>query len=1043
MITKIRNFKSKVCLLMLLLFSNLALSLESDYFVTTWNPTFAGVGNYVVTIPTKPGLTYNYSVDWDNDGIFDEFNVTGDATHSYGLPGAKTIRIVGNFPRIFINNGSERLKILSIDQWGTNPWTSMRRAFWGAENLVNNATDTPNLINVAHLHAMFKGAIIIDSGTADWNWDTSMVTDMSNMFQNTDFNRNIGSWDTSSVTTFKEMFSGATSFNRDLGNWNVEASTDFTDMFLAVNMSISNYESLLISWANQNINNALTFNGGLSKYCSKEGRAARNSLINADGLSITDGGLCEAGYFISTWKTDNPGSSNSTSITIPAYLDVAVHYDYQVDWNGDGDFNDADENIHYSGSATHDYGSAGTYTVKIKGIFPRIYFNNSGDKDKILSIEQWGTNAWTSMQLSFWGASNLIINANDMPDLSAVVDLSSMFYGASNLGNGSGNWNWDVSTITLMQSMFVNASSFNKDISAWNTNNVINMQNMFANANSFNQDLSGWNVENVVNSFGLFLNYTAYSTINYDKLLIAWDAQNLVSGSLFTANNLQYCSQAAQDARASIIANYGWTFSGDGLDPTCDTSNPLNHFVITVDTTIAGATGSNSFSIPTTGTGYNYSIDSNNNGSFNFTGVTGNMQLNYATGGIKTIRIAGDFPRIYFNQSGDKDKILSIEQWGTIHWTSMNNAFSGASNLVINATDTPDLSNVSSLFSMFLNASNIGNGTGNWNWDTSNIAGMANMFQNATSFDKDISSWNIENVGNVGAMFSGATLSDANYDALLISWDAQNVQPSLVFNGGNSQYCSPAAVTAHDNLINNDLWTITDAGYNSACNSTIDLQVQITDGTSTVNPGDLHDYTIQISNNGASDAVNAIIQDLLPAEIVATTWICNSAGGAFCPASGSGSLNETVNIPAGVGSLTYTVSATISNTSFAQVEYSARAIAGGSQVDSNTTNNIATDINTNADIIFSNGFEVTTMIVKTTKGQIKYDFSQLPKDLSVLPYAIVRGVDENADTNLWIHVRKIQGQIQIRLSNKDENDAIWRVGQWQVFDTKQITSLYW
>jgi hypothetical protein len=40
--------------------------------------------------------------------------------------------------------------------------------------------------------------------------------------------------------------------------------------------------------------------------------------------------------------------------------------------------------------------SAGTYRVMISGDFTRIHFNSSGDRQKILDVEQWGDIAWTS-----------------------------------------------------------------------------------------------------------------------------------------------------------------------------------------------------------------------------------------------------------------------------------------------------------------------------------------------------------------------------------------------------------------------------------------------------------------------------------------------------------------------------------------------------------------------------------------------------------------------------------------------------------------------
>lgn len=53
---------------------------------------------------------------------------------------------------------------------------------------------------------------------------------------------------------------------------------------------------------------------------------------------------------------------------------------------------------------------------------------------------------------------------------------------------------------------------------------------------------------------------------------------------------------------------------------------------------------------------------------------------------------------------GDKDKILEVMQWGNIAWESMNRAFWGSSNLQITAIDSPDLSNVTNMGSMFSEA---------------------------------------------------------------------------------------------------------------------------------------------------------------------------------------------------------------------------------------------------------------------------------------------------------------------------------------------------
>ncbi len=529
-------------------------------------------------------------------------------------------------------------------------------------------------------------------------------------------------------------------------------------------------------------------------------------------------------HFVLTWDTSLGLGTNAGKFIIGT---EGSGYNYNIDIDNDGIFDLTGLTGNYelwfpSGSNIH--------TIRISGDFPRISLGDEDNTLKLISIDQWGTNQWTDFSLAFAEARNLVVNAQDTPDLSMCQNLSYMFVDAPNIGLGNANWNWDTFSITNMSRMFAYATTFDADIGSWTVYNVSNFTDMFL--------------------------ATSLSQNNYDALLSGWTNQPLVPNQNFNAGSTKYCSIEAQNAHAAIIANYNWTITDQGLDPDCDTSITSNHFIITVDTTIVGSSGSSSFTIPTSGTGYNYSIDSNNNGNFDFENVTGNFQINYGLGGIKTIRIAGDFPRIYFNESGDKDKILSVEQWGTTRWKTMNNAFSGANNLVINATDTPNLSSVKSLFAMFKNASNIGNGTGSWNWDTSNITGMANLFQNAVSFDQDISSWNVANVNNFGGMFTGATLSYVNYDALLISWDAQSLSPNESFNGGNSIYCLQAAQDARASIIANDGWTINDGGICSnqiptiTSSSTVDV-VENQTSVITVTATDPENDNIIFSISGA------------------------------------------------------------------------------------------------------------------------------------------------------------------------------------------------
>lgn len=210
---------------------NTALASPSDDFVTTWQTSKL---NETITIPTA-GKGYNYAIDWDNDGKFDQENITGNASYEYKTPGIHTIRIKGDFPRIFINKGSEKGKIVSVEQWGTGIWASMEKAFFGAFFLKINAKDAPNLSSVTNMDYMFADVDLFNKKSGTWEWDVSNVTSMNSMFYGArSFKQDITGWDVGNVTSMKNMFYKATFFNQDIGHWDVSNVTDMAGMFHGV-----------------------------------------------------------------------------------------------------------------------------------------------------------------------------------------------------------------------------------------------------------------------------------------------------------------------------------------------------------------------------------------------------------------------------------------------------------------------------------------------------------------------------------------------------------------------------------------------------------------------------------------------------------------------------------------------------------------------------------------------------------------------------------------------------------------------------------------
>ncbi len=287
----------------------------------------------------------------------------------------------------------------------------------------------------------------------------------------------------------------------------------------------------------------------------------------ASQSSIDGGGSSRA--FISSWKTDNAGTSSSTQITVPTVSSGT--YNCVVDW-GDGTtstittYNDA--------AWTHTYSGAGTYTVRITGTFYGIWFANGGDKLKLLNISAWGTMRLGNASAYFWGCSNLTITAKDVLNLTgttslsrafqtcsalttipsinswntaAVTDMYSCFYACSAFNQSLNNWNtaavtnmnamfglatlfngdittWNTAAVTNMDSMFFNTAAFNQNIGSWNIGNVTNIQNMFRQASVFNQNIGSWDTSKVTNMYAVF-----YQATVFNQNIGSWNTANVVT----------------------------------------------------------------------------------------------------------------------------------------------------------------------------------------------------------------------------------------------------------------------------------------------------------------------------------------------------------------------------------------------------------------------------------------------------------------------------------------------------------------------------------
>lgn len=170
--------------------------------------------------------------------------------------------------------------------------------------------------------------------------------------------------------------------------------------------------------------------------------------------------------------------------------------------------------------------------------------------------------------------------------------------------------------------------------------------------------------------------------------------------------------------------------------------------------------------------------ETNNNYTIDFgdgtilTNQTGPATHTYTSSGLKTITVSGSFQRIdFYTLNEDSEHITSLDQWGDNEWTSMENAFHGCSNLTINATDIPDLSQVTDISGMLRGCSHFGEGVSINGWDVSNVTNMSYLFAGISSFNLPINDWDVSNVTNMEFVFYGSTA----FNQPISNWDVSNV----------------------------------------------------------------------------------------------------------------------------------------------------------------------------------------------------------------------------------------------------------------------------
>ena len=332
--------------------------------------------------------------------------------------------------------------------------------------------------------------------------DVSLITNMSQLFRDSEFNGDISQWDVSNVTNMKNMFNKS-KFTGDISQWNVSKVKNMESMFES-----SSFNGDISQWNVSNVTNMRMlfydseFKGDISNWNVSKVTNMEGMFGEIKGYK---GDLSKWNVSKVTRMKEMFGRHNNIGLDIPLSNDCNI-----------GDFSSWDiSNVSDDVSSLFRLGGYSKNEILriTNKLLPKIFNAAPKDSEDLKKIIK---------ELSFYRYEDVDLN---FIDVSKITDMSHLFEGSHFNGNIS---KWDVSNVTNMENMFYN-SIFKGDISNWNVANVNNMRGMFSGGNvshpfetnPFNGNISKWDVSNVTNMENMFYN-------SYFKGDISnWDVSNV------------------------------------------------------------------------------------------------------------------------------------------------------------------------------------------------------------------------------------------------------------------------------------------------------------------------------------------------------------------------------------------------------------------------------------------------------------------------------------------------------------------------------------
>jgi len=142
------------------------------------------------------------------------------------------------------------------------------------------------------------------------------------------------------------------------------------------------------------------------------------------------------------------------------------------------------------------------------------------------------------------------------------------------------------------------------------------------------------------------------------------------------------------------------------------------------------------------------------------------LRVEAGSNGVEYIRMSD-----LWNDYGSLTKLLFVEQFGSVSWTTMQFAFHACPYLQFaKGIDVPDLRKVTDMSFMFADCDTF-NAPLN-DWDVSHVTQMDNLFLRDTLFNQPLNDWDVSHVTTMETMFWGAR----SFNQPLDRWDVRKVR---------------------------------------------------------------------------------------------------------------------------------------------------------------------------------------------------------------------------------------------------------------------------